>query len=302
MSIHSLRNPAVLPAVLFAACLIAACGGGSGGGLPGVNNPPPPSASKSALRFFGIGLADIDRVKIPLAATTNVNVGATDFTVEFWIKGNLADNTATGCNTGNGGWITGNIVIDRDVFGTGDFGDYGISLFAGRVAFGVARGNGGATICGTRIVLDGQWHHVAVTRQRATGQMQLFVDGALDAQLPSSTATSLDVSYNAARATAYPNSDPFLVFGAEKHDAGAAFPSYRGLLDEVRVSNILRYAAQFPRPIAPFVADGNTMALYHFDEGSGTTIGDSSTGASSPGILRVGGASNGPQWVTDTPF
>lgn len=64
----------------------------------------------------------------------------------------------------------------------------------------------------------------------------------------------------------------------------------------------LRYTGLFPRPIAPFVPDGNTTALYHFDEGSGTVIGDSAAGATSPGVLRVGGASNGPRWVSDTPF
>jgi hypothetical protein len=292
-------------AALFAACMVSACGGGGGGaGAPGFGSgtPPPAGAGKYALRFIGTGLNDIDRVKIPLSATTPANVGASDFTIEFWIKGLAADNTAAGCNTGNNGWINGNIVIDRDVFGAGDFGDFGISLFSGRVAFGVSRGNGGATLCGNINVLDGNWHHVAVTRQRATGRMQIFVDGALDRELVNDVNTSLDVSYRVGRTTSYPNSDPFLVFGAEKHDAGAAFPSFRGLLDEVRISNNLRYLGTTIRPIAPFVPDGNTMALYHFDEGSGTTIGDSAAGAASPGVLRVGGANNGPQWVTDTPF
>ena len=49
------------------------------------------------------------------------------------------------------------------------------------------------------------------------------------------------------------NSDPFLVIGAEKHDAGAAYPSYRGRFDELRVSSVLRYAANFPRPRSPGV-------------------------------------------------
>ena len=290
-------------AALLALLFVAACGGGGGGGGNfGVGNPPPPP-QRFALQFFGTGLADIDRVKIPLSATTLANVGATDFTLEFWIKGNLADNTAAGCSTANAGWISGNIVLDRDVFGDGDFGDFGVALFNGRVAWGVSRGSGGATVCGTLPVLNGQWNHVAVTRQRATGEMKIFVNGALDiAQLPASTLTSLDVSYNVARTTTRPNSDPFLVIGAEKHDAGAGFPSFRGLIDEVRISNVLRYTGTTVRPIAPFVPDGNTMALYHFDEGSGFVITDSASGATSPGQLRVGGANNGPRYVTDTPF
>ncbi len=284
--------------------LLSACGGSgsSSHNNLGLGTPNPQPTTKSALQFFGTGLADIDRVKIPLSSTTTANVGATDFAIEFWIKGAVADNTATGCATGTDAWRNGNVVIDRDTHGAGDFGDFGVSLFNGRVAFGVARGAFGATICGTRNVLDGIWHHVAVTRQIGTGQLQLYVDGTLDMQLPAGTNTSGNVSYNTARTTSVPNSDPFLVLGAEKHDSGATFPSFRGVLDELRISNTLRYAGSFSRPIAPFTADGNTVALYHFDEGSGLTANDSAPGATSPGTLRVGGANNGPQWVTDTPF
>lgn len=289
-------------APLFVAAVVTACGSGGNSGTPpdiGVNVPTPAPVTKTALQFFGTGLAQIDRVKIPLSSTTAVNVGATDFTLEFWIKGTAADNTAAGCSTTVDGWRTGNVVLDRDVNGAADFGDFGVSLFAGRVAFGVARGAAGATICGTRTVLDGNWHHVAVTRQRATGQLQLFIDGTLDVQMANNVNTSGDVQYNVARATTFPASDPFLMLGAEKHDTGVSF---RGLLDEVRVSNTLRYAGSFSRPIAAFVTDANTMALYHFDEGSGTAVGDAATGTSSPGTLAVGGVNSGPKWVTDTPF
>ncbi len=306
LNFSSIKCTQLITTLLLApllSALLSACGGGASGGNSnlGFSPPDPLPTTKSALQFFGTGLADIDRVKIPLSGTTAANVGATDFTIEFWIKGAAADNAATGCTTGANAWRNGNVVVDRDTQGAGDFGDFGVSLFDGRVAFGVARGTAGVTLCGVTPVLNGQWHHIAVTRQRATGQMQLFVDGSLDAQVLNANA-SLDVHYNTARTTLYPNSDPFLVLGAEKHDAGAAFPSFRGLLDEVRVSNSLRYLGLFSRPIAPFVADGNTAALYHFDEGSGLAVGDSATGASSPGTLRVGGVNNGPQWVTDTPF
>ena len=40
------------------------------------------------------------------------------------------------------------------------------------------------------------------------------------------------------------NSDPFLVLGAEKHDAGSQYPSYSGWLDEVRLSSVLRSRAR----------------------------------------------------------
>ncbi len=50
---------------------------------------------------------------------------------------------------------------------------------------------------------------------------------------------------------------------------------YEGVLDEVRVSNVVRYAADYA-PKDRFDADANTLALYHFDEGQGDKLTDSS--------------------------
>src|SRR6185369_4168654 len=130
-----------------------------------------------------------DRVKIPLGPQSPglpVDVGG-DFTVEFWLK-TAAGNQTASCSTTSGttpigdGWINGNVIIDRDVFGAGDDGDYGISLYGtgGRIAFGVARGAAGATICGSLPVGDGTWHHVAATRNTASGALRLFIDGQAD--------------------------------------------------------------------------------------------------------------------------
>ena len=106
-------------------------------------------------------------------------------------------------------------------------------------------------------------------RRRSDGFLWLFVDGNLEAQ---AAGPGGDISYPDAAAPADVN-DPYLVLGAEKFDTGKA---YSGWLDELRISTKLRYAASFPRPRAPFVADRFTAALYHFDDGSGTTLHDSS--------------------------
>ena len=39
------------------------------------------------------------------------------------------DPEAVACDT-NDGWILGNILFDRDVYGDGDHGDFGVSLSA----------------------------------------------------------------------------------------------------------------------------------------------------------------------------
>ncbi len=255
----------------------------------------------SSLRFYGNGANDIDRVKIKLDAPARpIDVGG-KFTIEWWMKANAGENTATVSCDANDGWIYGDIVIDRDVYGAGDNGDYGIALNEGRVAFGVSRGNEGNTICGNTDVTDGQWHHVAVTRHKKTGALKIFVDGVLDASGPGASG---NVSYRDGRATDYPNSDPYLVIGAEKHDAGAPTNSYHGWMDELRISKGLRYKQNFTRPSQPFVTDDRTRGLYHFDEASGDTLNDSSNAVGGPshGTRKFGGSPAGPVWSSDSPF
>ncbi|MBM3667645.1 MAG: hypothetical protein FJW90_09250 [Actinobacteria bacterium] len=58
-------------------------------------------------------------------------------------------------------------------------------------------------------------------------------------------------------------SDPFLVIGAEKHDAGSAYPSFHGWVDELRLSTRLRYTRAFSPPDGRFRVDAGTAALYH---------------------------------------
>ena len=52
-------------------------------------------------------------------------------------------------------------------------------------------------------------------------------------------------------------------------------PPIKGSIDEVRFSNIARYTEDFT-PTDHFQTDKNTLALYHFDEGSGDILKDAS--------------------------
>ena len=259
-----------------------------------------PSRAASSLRFHGNGSGDIDRVKVSIDDPADSNpgppadVGAEDFTIEFWMRGAAADNASAPVSCGaNVEWRHGNVVVDRDRLGLDR--KFGVSIAGSKVVFGVSGdATGDLTICGARPVLDSRWHHVAVERERATGRMWIYVDGLPDAQ---GDGPGGDVSYpdDAAPASA---GDPFLVFGAEKHDEGAAFPSYDGDLDEIRVSKVLRYSGPFTRPSSPFTTDASTVALYHLDEDRNDAVLDSSgaPGGPSHGQRSYGGSPAGPEW------
>jgi hypothetical protein len=90
------------------------------------------------------------------------------------------------------------------------------------------------------------------------------------------------------------------VIGAEKHDAGQAYPSFHGWVDELRLSTKIRYRGAFAPPRKRFRLDAATAALYHFNEGSGTVVHD--VRGLSNGVRKVGGDPVGPRWSSANPF
>lgn len=255
-------------------------------------------AQNYAIRFFGNGTSDIDRIKIPInGPEKNADIGF-DFTIEFQMNALLSDNPlgAAAVQGNNDDWVLGHVIVDRDIFGPGDYGDYGISLTNGRIAFGVNNGVNSYTIISNTMVADGNWQNIAVTRQNSNGALQIFVNGVLDNTLISYVTGN--VSYQNNRTTIWPN-DPYIVLGAEKHDYdNTTYPSYNGYLDELRISNIVRYNGSYT-PVETFTDDEFTVALYHFNEGSGTVVFDAAaiSGNNSDGYLSVGGNPSGPIWV-----
>ncbi len=164
-----------------------------------------------------------------------VDVGG-DFTIEFFLRVLLDENSGGYCVTGNAGWIFGNVIVERNSFNDGY---YGIALFgeADVIAFGVTREGNGETLCGSINVVDDVWHPIAVTGSANTGLLSLYVDGVLDGTVTGPTG---DVSYRDGRSSSYAN-DLFLVLCAEKHDYDPVYPSYSGWLDELRISTSIRY-------------------------------------------------------------
>jgi len=104
----------------------------------------------------------------------------------------------------------------------------------------------------------GQRMHLAGV---STGQeLRLFVDGQLAGKTPlvSDLAKAAGQSYLGS-----------LSFNLD------AFNPLDGLIDEVRISKVARYNESF-KSAARFETDADTLALYHFDEGAGEVLKDSS--------------------------
>lgn len=265
-----------------------------------------------ALWFNGSALANVGRVQIPIdTGARGADVGAADFTLELWLRANAGDNmafdaTRTAANTCgvNDGWIHGSVIVDRDIVGAAQNGDYGLALLGGRPAFGINNGLTGTTLCGNTTVADGQWHHLAVTRRRSDGWLRLWVDGRLDAETDGPDG---DVSYLDGRTGS--GLDPYLVLGGRKIDSDPALkPSFTGWLDELRLSNTVRYTATF-QPAGRLALDNAVVAHYRFDEASGAgactgIVGDAFPASpAASGTCLNGGSPAAPLWaVNDNPI
>jgi hypothetical protein len=92
-----------------------------------------------------------------------------DFTIALWVK-----TTQKG---GVGSWYAGVGLVDGEVAGVTN--DFGTALVGDVFAFGIGKPD--TTIKSTTAINDGRWHHVAAVRAQATGVIQVFVDGKLEA-------------------------------------------------------------------------------------------------------------------------
>lgn len=110
------------------------------------------------------------------------------------------------------------------------------------------------------------WHHVAAVFDNEYTETEdaftIFLDGVRIAHSPEE---DIHVDWS----PGLPNSWRSL-------EIGYGFPSY---LDEARISGVARYSSPtYSIPVDPFSLDGDTRALWHFDEPAGSTLfGDASS-------------------------
>jgi hypothetical protein len=94
-----------------------------------------------------------------------------DMTLALWLQ-----TSTPGTGTEGNPWLEGSALLDGE--NGGPVNDYGLTLLGSHVAFGV--GNPDVTFDSKTGVVDGKWHHVAVTRDNTTGTVILYIDGAND--------------------------------------------------------------------------------------------------------------------------
>ncbi|MFN7714408.1 MAG: LamG-like jellyroll fold domain-containing protein, partial [Pseudanabaenaceae cyanobacterium] len=99
-----------------------------------------------------------------------------NFSISAWIK------TTDTSNNGNF-WWEGKGIVDGDVNGISN--DFGLALLGNKAAFGMGDPNNNTdiTIRSQTTINDGNWHHLAVTRNRTSGAISLYVDGIQEATI-----------------------------------------------------------------------------------------------------------------------
>lgn len=189
------------------------------------------------------------------------NIPSGDFTLEFWIYS---------CGYGQGSRLI-------DAAGSTAGGGLEINYLHNMGGVMSLTMRGGAT-SNPATYLDSSpagtnaWHHFALTYNGTTKLATIFVDGQLD-----DTTT---VSFFGPSARFW--------IGRRDHSASGFL---KADLDELRISDVIRYTSNFTPQTSEFTNDANTYALYHFN-GTTTNLVDASSNsynltAMTPGAIPV---------------
>ena len=167
--------------------------------------------------------------------SSDFGFGTGDFTVEFWYRRTAAN--------------VGNVVLDmRDATA----GDAALAVVeAASDALSVTVSGSAVLTSGNSSITNDTWHHIAVAR--ASGTMELFIDGAQEAS--ASVATDLAVSRPLTIGADYANADGTVAY-----------------IDELRITKgAAKYTTAFIAPSAALKGDRATAILLHFDGLNGAT-------------------------------
>lgn len=154
----------------------------------------------NALRLDGSG-----------ARATLPNWLVLDYSVSFWVS---TLQNAPGSPTD--WWFNGQPIIDGDVCGSPPNGDWGISLINGGRISGAFAGPS------ARMVNDGSWHHVVLTRRGSDDVLNLYVDGVFEAMADANSDNAIH------------DAQPYIGIGAGPCTFSTG-PYFNGALDELLI-------------------------------------------------------------------
>ena len=138
----------------------------------------------------------------------------------------------------------------------------------------------GSVFDGDMSVRDSNWHHLAVTAP-AGENIKLWLDGHLSGE------AGPNISFTGSSGVDINSSDPA--------------NSYAGILDEVRLSNSLRYTSAFVPPGDEFQVDETTLALWRLNEGSFDEVMPAVYDWSGNGYHGIVSSATNPDWVSGSP-
>ncbi|MCJ7805610.1 LamG domain-containing protein [Patescibacteria group bacterium] len=219
-----------------------------------------PGSDPYALEFDGD-----DGVTVPDSATNRLM--GSDWTIRAWV---YLDTTAASTR----------VIIDKK--GT----DYARKWYFGinpsrQLAFGFWSDAAGF-MNSTGTVSLGTWTHVQVSRDTGTNTIYFAINGNIESQ-PFQGDPGTPSYFNG-----------LMRIGLD----GGDWPpqdNFDGKIDEIEMSNVVRNTANFTPQTTKLSPDANTKALWHFDEGTGTSTSDSSGNGN---IGTLSSDPNDPAWVT----
>jgi hypothetical protein len=165
-------------------------------------------------------------------ATTDYNFPDNDWTFEMWFRGTATLNkhmASLSTTTHRAGLTLYYASTTVTVYSGNDSG--GWAWATALTGFNAA----------------GNWNHIAITKEGNT--VKGFVNGGSPVTLRSSAWNMNDVTLIAA--------------GAAQNSG--SWETWQGHIDEMRISNNVRYTTSFTPSTTPFVNDDNTLYLQHFD-------------------------------------
>ena len=192
------------------------------------------------VKRFGKSALELDESSYISSATVpeQLLLDKSDFTIEMFVRVDepiLRDNVLFEISTDAANYMQLNLA-----------NQYGLA-FTSNIAGSATTITGANTNIEAQQFIKKRWSHVAMSRNYETERIHLFYNGV---EVANSNYTVDSLSFS---------------------NAISIGKTFKGYIDEVRVSSVQRYNTTFTPPAHRFRPDNNTILLVHFDEKNNST-------------------------------